>query len=85
MNSVKAERILFRLRTMEKNFYLQLCAMPPGVKFKSKIFFPSPRYAAQRGVDFGLSCIAGSHDSALCGIALSQFLQLNLIEFLRKF
>jgi hypothetical protein len=26
--------------------------MPPSVKFKSKMFFPTPRYAAQRGVDF---------------------------------
>jgi hypothetical protein len=38
-------------------------AMPPSVKFKSKIFLPTPRYAAQRGVDSVLCGIAESRDS----------------------
>jgi hypothetical protein len=32
--------------------YLRLHAMQLNVKFKSKIFLSTPRYAAQRGVDF---------------------------------
>jgi hypothetical protein len=41
------------------------------VKFKSKIFFSTPLYAAQRGVDSALCQIAGSCDSVLCGIGQS--------------
>jgi hypothetical protein len=52
-------------------FYLRLCAMPLSVKFKSKIFLPTPHYAAQRGVDSALRRIVGSRDSALCRIAQS--------------
>jgi hypothetical protein len=41
----------FRLRAMRhsavfKKNYLKLRAMPPSVKFKSKIFLLTPRYAA---------------------------------------
>jgi hypothetical protein len=45
--------------------------LSPGVKFKSKIFFPTPRYAAHQGVDSELCHIAGSHDSVLCRIVQS--------------
>jgi hypothetical protein len=31
--------------------------MPPSVKFKSKIFLPTPRYDAQQGVDSALYLI----------------------------
>jgi hypothetical protein len=55
----------------KKKFCLRLRAMQLNVKFKSKIFLSTPRYAAQRGVDSALCRIAGSCDSALCGIAQS--------------
>jgi hypothetical protein len=45
--------------------------MQLNVKFKSKMFLSTPRYAAQRWVYSMLCRIAGSHDSALCGIAQS--------------
>jgi hypothetical protein len=45
-----------------------------NVKFKSKIFFSTPLYAARRGVD-----------SALCGIARSRFSSSNLVEDLHEF
>jgi hypothetical protein len=51
---------------------MQLRAMPSSVKFMSKIFSPTSRYAAQRGVDSALCHIAGSHDSMLCCIARSR-------------
>jgi hypothetical protein len=35
--------------------------MTPSVKFKSKIFLTTPRYAAQRGVDYTQLRIAESH------------------------
>jgi hypothetical protein len=71
------------VKIFTKKFYLRLRAMPPSVKFKLKIFLPTLRYAAQRGVhsalcriaesfDSALCRIAGSDDSALCGIAGSQ-------------
>jgi hypothetical protein len=37
-------------------------AMPHSVKFKSKIFLPTPRYAAQWGVDSALCRKAESRD-----------------------
>jgi hypothetical protein len=56
----------FRIRAM---FYPWHHAMPPSVKFKQKIFLPTPRYAAQRGFDSMLCRIVGSRNSALCSIA----------------
>jgi hypothetical protein len=75
---------------------LRLRAMPPSVKFKSKILLPTPRYAAQRGVVSALcriaeSCnsdqclIAQSCDSVLYRIELSRFLSLNRIKLLSEF
>jgi hypothetical protein len=63
-------------RNSEMNFvfkkvFLWLCAMQLNVKFKSKIFLLTPRYAAQQGVDSALCRIAGSRNSVLCGIARS--------------
>jgi hypothetical protein len=55
-----------------KKFYLRLRAMQLDVKFKSKIFLSTPRYAAQQGVDSALCHISGSRDSALCDIARSR-------------
>jgi hypothetical protein len=67
---------------------LRLRALPPSVKFKSKIVLPTPRYAAQRvdsvlcrlagSLDSALCRLAGSHDSALCRIG-------NIREFLCEF
>jgi hypothetical protein len=51
--------------SLKKKFYLWLPAMPLSVKFKSKIFLPTPRYVAQRGVDSTLCCIAGSRLHAM--------------------
>jgi hypothetical protein len=59
--------------------------MPLNVRFKSKIFLSTTHYAAQRGVDSVICCIAGSCDFALCGIVRSRFLLSNLIEYLREF
>jgi hypothetical protein len=75
--------------------------MSLNVKFKSKIFLSTPRYAAQRGVDFALcrivgsrqsalcrvaqSCDARSRESPLCGIAQSRFSSSNLFEYLSQF
>jgi hypothetical protein len=75
----------------KKKFYLRLRAMQLNVKFNSKIFLSTPRYAAQRGVysalchivgsrDSSLCDIAQSCDSALCGIARSRFSLSNLIK-----
>jgi hypothetical protein len=75
MASVMAERILLQLRAAELRpramphsteflfiyCYLRLCAIPPSVKFKSKI-----------------CCIAGSRESALCGILRSQHRFANI-------
>jgi hypothetical protein len=55
----KAVTLVFRLRAMQpsaelfKKFYLRLRAMQLGVKFKRKIFLPTPRSA--------LCSIARSH------------------------
>jgi hypothetical protein len=48
--------------------------MPLSVKFKSKIFLPTPPYVAQLGVD-----------SVLCRIAGRRFWSSNRIELFRKF
>jgi hypothetical protein len=45
--------------------------MPVSVKFKSKIFLPTPRYVARHKVDSALCHIMGSHHSPLCRIAQS--------------
>jgi hypothetical protein len=55
-----------------KKFYLRLRAMQLNVKFKSKFFLSTRRYAAQRGVDSTLCRIAQSCNSALCGTARSR-------------
>jgi hypothetical protein len=67
-----------KLLSLTKKFYLRLRAMPSSVKFKPKIFLPTPCYAAQRGVDSALCRISGSLcrivqgcDSLLCRIAQS--------------
>jgi hypothetical protein len=61
----------------QKKFYLPLCSVPPCVKFKSKIFFPTPRNAAQWGVDSALWRIAWNCDSVLCDIVHSQHIFTN--------
>jgi hypothetical protein len=49
-NFVLTPRYAKKLRTMRHSTESRLCAMPPSEKFKSKICFPTPPYAAQQGV-----------------------------------
>jgi hypothetical protein len=64
---------------------MRLCTMPLNVKFKSKIFLPALRYAAQQGVNSVLCRIAQSCNSMLCGIAWSQPICANFSANLQPY
>jgi hypothetical protein len=68
-------------------FYLRLRSMPLNVKFKSKMFMSTPRYAAQRGVDFRRRIVLFVLQKSfltifiLTPIVFSQHYQFQLIIF----